>query len=88
MWKIQSGSKWKNEKNIFGFLIPTSMKWISYQISMSYNELYLINFGISGRERERERERETCIEFIWEVVREKYYEEVVREKYYDNKSNF
>ena len=36
----------------------TSMKWISYQISTSYNELYLINSGISGRERERERERE------------------------------
>ena len=24
------------------------MKWISYQISTSYNELYLINSGISG----------------------------------------
>ena len=36
----------------------TSMKWISYQISTSYNELYLINSGISGREREKERERE------------------------------
>ena len=36
------------------------MKWISYQISTSYNELYLFNSGISGggRERERERERE------------------------------
>ena len=33
----------------------TSMKWISYQISTSYNELYLINSGISGREKERER---------------------------------
>ena len=38
----------------------TSMKWISYQISTSYNELYLFNSGISGggRERKRERERE------------------------------
>ena len=35
--------------------ISTSMKWISYQISTSYNELYLINSGISGRERERDK---------------------------------
>ena len=34
------------------------MKWISYQISTSYNELYLINSGISGRKREREREKD------------------------------
>ena len=33
--------------------IQTSMKWISYQISTSYNKLYLFNSGISGRERER-----------------------------------
>ena len=32
--------------------MKTSMKWISYQISTSCNELYLINSGISGRERE------------------------------------
>ena len=37
--------------------IQTSMKWISYQISMSYNKLYLFNSGISGSDRERERER-------------------------------
>ena len=34
------------------------MKWISYQISTSYNELYLINSGISRKESEKERDRE------------------------------
>ena len=38
-------------------ILKTSMKWNSYQISMSYNELYLINSGISGREREKERDK-------------------------------
>ena len=39
----------------------TSMKWISYQISTSYNELYLFNrgnFWKGKKERERERESE------------------------------
>ena len=41
----------KNNNNIA--TSETSMKWISYQISTSYNELYSINSGISERERER-----------------------------------
>ena len=54
----------------------TSMKWISYQISTSYNELYLINSGISGRERERERDEfcvidVKCKEISWRVRRKK-----------------
>ena len=49
---------WNWEMNYSHFPKKTSMKWISYQISTSYNELYSINSGISGRERERERGRE------------------------------
>ena len=55
----------------------TSMKRISYQISTSYNELYLFNSGISGggrerkRERERKRKREKAREKVREKVREK-----------------
>ena len=51
-WDIRY-NKW--HKNIQIKTRKTSMKWISYQISTSNNELYLINSGISGRERERER---------------------------------
>ena len=49
----------------------TSMKWISYQISTSYNELYLINSGISRREREREKDREKEREKAREKARER-----------------
>ena len=48
----------------------TSMKWISYQISTSYNELYLFNRG-NFRKGEREREREierilkSSIQNVW-----------------------
>ena len=47
------------------------MKWISYQISTSYNKLYLINSGISGRERDREKDREKEREKAREKVRER-----------------
>ena len=59
------------------------MKWISYQISKSYNELYLINSGISVRERERD---EFCVidvkykEISWRVRRRKEEEEKRKEK--------
>ena len=53
---------------------------------MSYNELYLINSGISGRERERERERERD-EFC--VINVKYKEISWRvRKKEEKKSNF
>ena len=63
---LEPGPKWAKfifsnfllHKNLDKNFEKTSMKWISYQISTSYNELYLINSGISGREREKERERE------------------------------
>ena len=65
---VQSGitiSSWRNKKlNHFHVcewynekldLKKTSMKWISYQISMSYNELYLFNRrNFWKRKRERE----------------------------------
>ena len=38
-------------------MIETSMKWISYQISASYNELFLFNRG-NFRKGKREREQE------------------------------
>ena len=59
-------------KKIDDFYKKTSMKWISYQISTSYDKLYLINSGISGRERERERERGERNEFF--VISVKYKE--------------
>ena len=61
---------WITENDIM--LNNTSMKWISYQISTSYNELYLINSGISGRERERERKRERERERDKERERERH----------------
>ena len=69
------------------------MKWISYQISKSYNELYLINSGISGRERESERERrEIILNFkIFCVINVKYKEiswRVRRKEKEEEKSNF
>ena len=42
----------KNINSTYTWCRKTSMKWISYQISTSYNKLYLINSRISGRERE------------------------------------
>ena len=53
----------------------TSMKWISYQINTSYNELHLINSGISRWERERARGKRDkfcvinvkCKEISWRV---------------------
>ena len=47
-------------------------------MSTSYNELYLLNSGISGggRERKREREREKAREKVREKAREKAREKV------------
>ena len=59
--KTLSSAIIKNREDIiFHSLETTSMKWISYQISTSYNELYLFNrgnFRKGKRERKQEREK-------------------------------
>ena len=53
------------------FFHKTNTKRISYQISTSYNELYLFNSGISGWERDREKDREKEREKARERERER-----------------